>query len=300
MAVKGSIKADVALQDFTKSVGFAQFNVVAVNPSRDELNKLLGKENKEDDKEIEYLSEDDDGNKRVRLTFWLKDPKTDKLDTHSILLTNKERTNKDGDNFMFVNQVMDTWWADDEANLPDYFTNFIDKKTKQVKGEKRVRKAIMGEDDFGMFVKAWLNRIGYNDPAADLAFDYKKLFKGNVKELRDLIGSEFTLDKVGNPSPFIGLMGVRTDKNGKQYQQIFPKAFLPGDYMKYINMGFKFPDDYKRNVYARFLKAVESPDNPDYAFSAYYELCPRTDYDVEKDMAASDETHEPTETGSDF
>ena len=75
----------------TKYVGLTTIEVRAINPTRSELNKLLGKEDGEDDKEISYLSEDQEGNRRLRLVFWMYDPKLDKYFPYQFNLTEKER-----------------------------------------------------------------------------------------------------------------------------------------------------------------------------------------------------------------
>src|SRR5262245_46830082 len=109
MAVKGKQRET---KEFVKElfVGFTAVKVVAINPNLGELNELLSREASPDQKEPVYKGNDDEGNDRLRLAFWLQDIKTGKLFVHSFNLTNKERKNKDGDKVQLVNSTCSTTW----------------------------------------------------------------------------------------------------------------------------------------------------------------------------------------------
>ena len=49
--------------------GVAALNIIAVNPTKSEMEKITGRTM---DNEPEYVGKDDDGNDTVRLTFWAK------------------------------------------------------------------------------------------------------------------------------------------------------------------------------------------------------------------------------------
>ncbi len=126
MAVKGKQREQ---KEFAKKfyVGFTTVKVVAVNPSREEINKLVGKEDSPDDKEMVYLGEDQEGNERLRLAFWLKDVKTGELYPYSFNLTNKERRNKDNTKVQIINSTCGTTWVPvdengkvDESAIPNW------------------------------------------------------------------------------------------------------------------------------------------------------------------------------------
>lgn len=265
----------------TKYVGFTQVLPMAVNPTREQLNKLLGVEDKDDDKPLTYLAEDADGNKKLRLSFWLYSEAKDKYFPHSINLTNKEVVSKDKTKSQYVNSTCSTSWVDDEANLAEWFTHFTDKDTKEPVGEKKYRKAILGEGELCTLVRAWLGRMNFSNPETEVLIDVKKLFNEDYSELRELINGEYD-------TPFVANLGVRTDEEDttKQYQQVFGKAFLPNKFYQYILKGNKFPSGYAQKVWDKF----EAEITGEYGFKAYFELVPLCEYDRSKDPAVSDAT----------
>lgn len=313
MAVKGKQREQ---KDFVKElfVGFTTVKVVAVNPNRKELNQLLGKEDSPEDKDIVYLGNDQEGNERLRLAFWLKDDKADKMFVYSFNVTNKERKNKDGDKVQLVNSTCTTSWAPyvkkgdvvtekvDESVIQDWFVNFTNKE-KEVLGPKKWRKALAGEEELAVLLRAWLGRLDFMDTETEVMVDTKKLFKENYKELRELISldenGEFS--KEGIDTPFVALLGVRTDEtdNTKKYQQVWNKAFLPVGFMKYINNGNKFPTDYAKKVWKKFKDDVEDAD---YGFDGFTKLVPLEEYNEAEDIAGGSDSGKeiPAPTSSSY
>lgn len=301
MAVKGKQKEQRDSKELF--VGFTTVKVVAVNPSREQLNKLLGKEDSPDDEPIKYLgTEKESGVDRVRLAFWLKDDKNDKLFVHSFNLTNKERKNKDGDKVQLINSTCTTTWAPyvkgedgtittqvDQSLIQDWFLSFTD-KDKKVIAPKKWRKALAGEEELGTLLRSWLGRLDFNDTETEVLIDTKKLFAENYKELRQLISldEEGNFTEEGYDTPFVILLGVRTDKDDttKKYQQVWSKNFLPSGFMKYINNGNKFPSDYSKKVWKKFFDEVKG----DYGFDGFTKLVPLTEYDVNEDISGTPDT----------
>lgn len=258
----------------TKYVGLTDVEVKAINPTRAELNELLGRE---DGDEIEYISEDRDGNKRVRLTFWLRSNTLGKYFPHSINLIDKVRLSSDGLKTQFVNNVCFTSWADEQENLQSWFTDFLDKEKKS-KGTKSIRKALVGEEELVALLRTWV-AVPWSDPETSVFIDNAALLEGDVSELRGIIGS-------GMDSQFVVMLGVRTDESDatKQYQQVYGKAFLPGSMWSGITSGFVFKNDYTRKTWERFDENV----NGQYGFNSYFEMIPAVEYDPAKDIATSD------------
>jgi hypothetical protein len=278
--VKGNQKQDNERKLY---VGFANVRVAAVNPDRKELNALLGKEDSEDDKPIEYVDEYD-GTPRVRIAVWLREEGTNRLFVHSFNMLNKERTNKDGSKYQYINNTCSTSWADEDSNLMEWFTKFTN-KNKEVVGDKTFRKALVGEEELASLIRSWLGKLNFNDPDTDVTVDTKKLFKGNFKELQEQIDGDFD-------TSFVALLGVRTvePKEGeegetKQYQAVYGKSFLPGQFIKYINNDLKFPTDYTKKVWSKFSDEVTG----EYGANFYYEFEPLAEYDKSRDLSASDE-----------
>lgn len=299
MSVKGKQRTEQT--EFKKElfVGFTSVKVVAINPTRDELNKMLGKERGEKDEEIKYMSEDQEGNERLRLTFWLHDEERNKYFVHSFNLTDRERTNKDKEKVQVINSTLSTTWVPyvagtkeaDKSFLPAWFKVFTDKEKNEI-GTKKWRKALSGEEELAQLVRAWLGRLNWNDPDTEVQIDTEKLFKEKYQELRTLIDGDYD-------TPFTILLGVRTDENDstKKYQQVYGKSFLPSSFMKNINKGMAFGNDYSKKVWKRFEDEVIG----DYGFDAYFELGPLTEYDQAKDIAGLSTTRKaPEPTSSEY
>ena len=299
MSVKGKQRQET---EFKKDlfVGFTTVRVVAVNPSREELNKLFGKEDADNDKPIEYLNQDQEGNDRLRLTFWLHDEARDKYFPYSFNLTNKERQNKDKDKVQLVNSTCTTTWVPyisgtekpDESLIQSWFKTFTDKDKVEI-GKKKWRKALMGEEELANLLRAWLGRLNWNDVDTEVQVDTDKLFKQKYQELRSLIDGDYD-------TPFVVLLGVRTDENdsSKKYQQVYGKSFLQASFMKNISKGMSFGNDYQKKVWKRFEEEV----NGEYGFDAYFELGPLTEYDESKDIAGAPTTraNAPEPTSSEY
>lgn len=274
-------------QEFTKSVGFGLMEVVAINPTREKLNKLFGKDDSDEDKEIEYLGKDDDDNTKVKITFWLKEQKTGKFFAQTLTLVDKDKSNKDGSKFQYINCVGDTAYADVEDNLPKFFTTFQN-KNKEALGDKSYRVAKQGEEELAKLIQAWLGGIDLWKPDADIFVDTKKLFAGNFKQLQEQIGGEWQ-------TLFVALTGVRTDKDdaSKQYQEIYKKAYLPANFIQGINLGNKFSAEWARKKWAKFKEEVEG----DYGYKGFTKLTPLQDYNRDEDPTASEKTKQPVEDG---
>src|SRR5688572_15799849 len=110
MAFKGKAKEKREFSDRILYTGFASVRVAAINPTRAELNKLLGNEGEvgEDKEEFKYLDEDKDGNTRLRLAFWLYDEENEKYFVQGITLTDEERKSKDGKKVQIINSTCGT------------------------------------------------------------------------------------------------------------------------------------------------------------------------------------------------
>lgn len=272
--VKGNTRK-ISEGNNTKYIGLTLVEVKAVNPTKKELNALLGKEDSEDDKPIEYLGQDQEGNDRLRLSFWLFDKKLDSYFPYSFNLTKKERVSKDGSKNQYINSVCITAWTDEESNLQPWFTSFLDKDKNEI-GDKKYRKALSGEEELGILLRAWLGKLDWNDKDTEVIIDTKKLFKEDYDEVRALIDGDYS-------TPFVALLGVRTDEADvtKQYQQVFGKAFLPAKFMEYINKNFKFPTDYSKKAWKKF----EDTTIGEYGFNAFHELEVLKEYNSDEDPA---------------
>lgn len=214
MAIQGEAREK---KDFSPEIGLFEAKVVAVNPTKEQLEKLLGTTI---EKEPEYIGEDANGKKRVTVVFYLQDVKTKKIKNVRFYLKDVVRTNKDNTKTQYINQLGGTSWTDSEENLPDWFKN------------GSPRPAHEGEEQFYKFASAWLNGLKKNTPGATLEFDFKKLINGNVKEITEQIGGKFE----GTVVVLSTVRKVDSDGDSKEYEQIYNQEFMPGYAMSQVRM----------------------------------------------------------------
>lgn len=276
MAVQGRVREN---KTFEKRVGLFEANVRAINPSREELEKLLGIPELE--KDPEYLKEDEEGTQKLSLSIWLEDVLSKQLFNLRISLKDAYRENKDKTKFQYINSAGASSWADDPENLPSWF----------LEGGREYRKAHIGEEEMYNFLRNYLNKLDIrNDPDATLDIDWKKLMRGNVKELVDLGNTPYK-DTV------VALATVRTDdKSGEpiDYQQVYNRDFLPGNTMKF----FKLNGSKKPKFVQKFIDRIEDPE---YGCKEFYGLSlgVLATYNPEENIARSDDSI-PTEDGPDL
>lgn len=234
------------LKSFEKQVGLFEANVVSINPNREELEKLLGIPELE--KDPEYLKEDEkDGKQRLSVSVWLEEILSKQLFNARFFLKDEFRINKDGSKNQYINSIGSASWADDPDNLPKWM----------VEGGREIRQAHIGEEEMYNLFRAWLSELDTRDSDAKLELDWKKLMRGNVKEIQDFIGS-------GYEKSVVALATIRTSKDGEnEYQQVYNRAFLPGYTLKFFRLsGKKMP---------KFVeKFVENIEDPEYGCKEFY------------------------------
>lgn len=290
MAVQGNVREH---NDFSKEVGFFEGKVVAVNPDKEALEKLL---KTTIEKEPEYLGEDDKGNTKLNLVFWLEDVKTGKLKDVRFFLKDTPRINKvaEGEDKVrkkqYINSVGITSWADKESNLQDWFT------------ARDYRVANEGEEEMYKFILTWLNKLDLRDKSATVSFDWKKLMRGNVKEIADQIEGEYADTVV-----VLKVIKTAVKKDGDEeekveYEQVYNRDFLPGYTMGKIRIK-KIDEDYiaraqevdrkKRDKLQKFVLGVIDPE---YGCKDYFILREVEPYDSSKNIVGTDETIAPDNT----
>lgn len=292
MSVQGKTKENV---EFTKKTGFFEGRVVAINPTKEVLEKMLGVTI--EGEEINYTStEEIDGKevKRCRISVWLKD-EVEREGSHgyrsvNFFLKDLNRTNsikpEEVDTKVakkqYINSIGITTWADNVDNLHDWFK------------ERDYRVAMVGEEELYTFISCWLNKLDRKDKDTLLAFDWKRLINGNVKELTDQMNGEYD-------GTVVALVAVRVvDKEGekKEYEQVYSKNFMPGlkehSTMKQIRLKkvdaefvakAKATERKKRSMLQRFVLGVTDSQ---FGIKDYYSLGELEDYDPTKNPVAGD------------
>ena len=286
--IGGNKRQSTGESNFSKKVGLFEAKVVAINPTIEEFKDKLGIELKEDSKAIEYLGMSQDGNKTVRIDVWLEEVKNKDKFKVAFFLENKERENKDGTKKQYINSVGSCSWADDENNLPKWFT------------EREYRVAYMGEEDLYNFMRTWLGDLDYRDAETTLQLDWSKLMKGNTKDLRDQINGEWCTN-------IVALATVKTvEKDGelKEYQGVYNKAFLPAYTLKQFRL-----IDFSNSNTLKQLREKKSKDlkpherfvlniTGEYGCKEFYTFKDIADYNADDNLVASDKVLE--EDDSDF
>ena len=278
-------------------VGYGLFTVAAFNPTRSELNKLVGKDDNDDDKEIEYTKEatysyGGDENKvekdvtQANVTIWLKEIKSGKLYPITFSLKNHVQYNSAGDKTCFVNQFGKSFYSDVKENLPEWFT-FT--KTKKGSFDKEVRPAYVGERELMDFLRNWLNLNEFDKENNLLELPISKVFKGDFSFFNKELF--FFLDKQQIVMPLT--VGTK-EKDGENIEvQRVAKHSLNAKYYTQLNaLVQKFKED-NSNTLARHFEGL---DNKNYDIKQfvgnmfneyqkdYFVLEPLRDYNPEENV----------------
>ena len=278
-SIGGKKRENTGSGDFSKKVGLFEANIIAVNPTIEEFKDKLGMELKEDSKAAEYLGETKDGNSYLRVDFWLKEIKNEDKFKVSFFLEDKERENKDGTKKQYINSIGMCSWAADENDLAEWFTKGRD-----------FRVAYTGEEDLYNFMRTWLADLDYRDADTVLQLEWKKLMRGNVKDLRDQIDGEWAKSVVALATVIV----KERDGESKEYQGIYNKAFLGGYALKQfrlVDYGDRRTQESLKNKKPRDLKAHEKfvvNVIGEYGCKDYYTFKDLQEYNADDNLVASD------------
>lgn len=234
-------------------VGLLEASVICVNPDEEQYKELLGIELKEESKATEYLTTNDAGNTVLRLDFWIEDVKTKDRFKIVYFLENKERENKDETKKQYINSIGNCSWSDDPNNLPDWFV------------AREYRVAFVGEEDLYNFLKSWLSELDYRDAETVFQLEWKKLMKGNVKEIKEQIGGEW--------ASTIGVAATvaikERDGEIKEYQGVYNRSFFPPYSLKTFRLvnysdqtvidGLKAKKSKDLKMHEKFVLAITDP-----------------------------------------
>jgi hypothetical protein len=237
--IGGKKRESVQQTDYAKKVGLFEAKVIAINPDAEEYKETLGIELKEDSKALEYLGENRDGNKTLRVDFWLEEIKNKEKYKVTFFLENKEKVNKDGTKKQYINNVGTCSWASDANDLPEWFA------------KREYRVAFVGEDELYSFLQTWLGNLDYRDAETTLQLDWKNMMKGNLKDIKSQIGGEYCV----NVMALATIKTVEKDGEVKEYQGVYNKAFLPAYDIKQFRV-----TDYSKSDVLNSLRAKKTKD----------------------------------------
>jgi hypothetical protein len=278
-SIGGKKRENTGGGDFGKKVGLFECNVIAINPTLEEFKDVLGMDLKEDSKAAEYLGDTKDGNSYLRIDVWLQKVNSDDKFKTSFFLEDKERENKDGTKKQYINSIGMCSWAADENDLAEWFTKGRD-----------YRVAYTGEEDFYNFMRTWLSELDYRDADTVLQLEWKKLMRGNVKDLRDQVGGEWAKSIVALATVIV----KERDGESKEYQGIYNKAFIGGYTLKQfrlVDYSNKKVQEGLKNKKPKDLKAHEKfvvNVTGEYGCKDHYILKDLQDYNPDDNLVASD------------
>lgn len=221
--------------------GIGEFKVIAINPTTDKLNKLLGREAKDTDKEIEYLYEKD-GKDHVKIAFWVEDVVSKWKTKIEFDITDEPATTKNG-NPIHVNCLGDNAKVPKEA-IQAWFKEFYKSKDdKTVIGTKEYRQALSGEAELYGFMRAWMsrtspsgNRVDWFNPECNILLDMKKLFRGKFDQITDLFNAPEDDNITGTVVCACYVDSYDKDGQVKYAQKVWPYYFVAGWNMKKFNL----------------------------------------------------------------
>ena len=242
--------------------GIGTVNVVAVNPTKDELSKLF---NATIEKDPEYITEKD-GVKSARIDFYLKSvsEKNNGLEfikKLSYFIRNEHFYNKDASKVQIIDKYGSTAWATKEevaaGKLPAYAEQY-DSCTIPFKP------AYKGEEEIVSFLKTfliisgrkrldankgeWVNINNLEEAEAGLT-KISSYFKGDFKELKDIINYQ-------PDNKIQAIFGVKSTDDGKEYQDVF-STVLGNRVNKYDKIAKIIDDKKVAGAYANTEFSIE-------------------------------------------
>ena len=236
----GKVAESTEAPSIKRYIGVAPVKVLAVNPTKAELEKIYDREL---DKEPTYLgkSTTNDGEEldQIRVDFIVRTDAdscggVDTIEKVTFFLKKAFRYNRDKTKMQVVNKYGESTWltVEDATNgvIPQHLAWFE---------AADFRPMIIGEEDLTGFIKAYLgipNKFFWkngekqdipNKADAECRLDcIKDYFTGNLKEIND-IAKLLPNNKVKI------LLGVKTTDENKQYQDVFTKVFMKNNMNKY-------------------------------------------------------------------
>ena len=274
--------------EVSKKVGLFEARVIAINPTAEEFKDVLDIDLPEESKVTEYLGTSRDGNTFLRIDIWLEEAKKKDKFKVTFFLEDKERENKDGTKKQYINNIGKCAWADDPNNLSEWFA------------KRDYRVAFVGEEELYEFLRTWLGDLDYTKESTVLQLEWKKLMKGNLKDLKEQVNGAYCV----NVAALATITVKQKDGENKEYQSIYNKAFLPAYYLKnfrLINYNDPTVQSALRNKKSKDLKPHERfvvNVTGEYGCKDYYILRDIQEYNPDDNLVASDKVL--TSDGDDY
>ena len=230
-------------QEFKRYIGVCPVFVKAVNPNKEEHEKLFNTTLEEAPVYVQD-KEDNNGNsyKNVRISLVLQ-PDVEKIGfemplvTMPLFITNQKQFGANSGKYQVVDKYGRFAWATEEEISAKEIPTYSNGKKADISNDYRI--AYVGEEDLTNFIRVflWIPSITKWDndekcmvPNTDVKPEececrldvesIEKLFKGDFSEIKEILGFQ--------PNNKIKVcLGVRTDMNsGKLFQSVYTKKFI--------------------------------------------------------------------------
>lgn len=240
-------------QEFKRYIGVCPVFVKAVNPNKEEHEKLFNTTLKEAPVYIQD-KEDNNGNsyKNVRISLVLQ-PDVEKIGfdmplvTMPLFITNQKQHGANSGKYQVVDKYGRFAWATEEEISAKEIPAYSNGKKADISNDYRI--AYVGEEDLTNFIRVflWIPSITKWDndekcmvPNTDVKPEececrldvesIEKLFKGDFSEIKEILGFQ--------PNNKIKVcLGVRTDMNsGKLFQSVYTKKFMSNASTNYSSL----------------------------------------------------------------
>ena len=253
-------------QSFKRYIGVCPVFVKAVNPNKEEHEKLFNTTLEEAPVYVQD-KEDNEGNtyKNVRISVVLQpDVKTIGFDmplvTMPIFVSNQKVYGATSGKYKVVDKYGRFTWATESEIQSKTTPTYTDKKTGETKkfdiDMTSARISYVGEEELTDFIRTFLciptvtvwndtERTNVPNPNATPeececrleTETFEKFFKGDFSDIKDILGFQPT-NKVKV------CLGVRTDaSSGKMFQSVYTKKFLSNAASNYKGMANKLQED---------------------------------------------------------
>lgn len=236
---KGQESTEGSVRKLFKGVGSSY--IVAINPNKAELEKLLDRTLEEEPVYVEEKEEEGRKIKQVRVVFYLKpdgnkylDAEGNKVETVvplTFFLRGEYRKGSNSGKYQVIDEYGRTAWATEEEinehKIPMYSSG-------PANITANYRKAVSGEEDLTNFLIAYLNIQScqkYVDgkwimrPENELMMSQARLdhiqdyFKGDIGELKAAVAMQ--------PENTVKVCyGIKTNDDGRMFQTVYSRMFL--------------------------------------------------------------------------
>lgn len=230
---QGKVSSEGAGNGFKRYVGVASVKVLAVNPTKDEWNKITGGNMQN---EPEYTSVNNEGIKQARIVLLVQPDKNktiggiDTVIPVTFWFRRLPIQGSQSGKYQIIDKYGRTAWATQEdidaKRIPEYSNG-------PANIDADYRRIVSGEEAFTNFLKAHLNipALSYRDKKGNIVNhpnpsecearldNIMKIFDGDFKEIKKILNYQ-----KDNYSKM--LFGVKTTEDGREFQDVFMHCFL--------------------------------------------------------------------------